>query len=459
MKPLAAVLGLASVANAHTLFTTLFINGKNQGDGTCVRMPHDGATANGPVEPVTSEDMACGRDGDKPVAFTCPAPRAATVTFEFRMYSTGEKPGAIADGHLGPCAVYVKKVEDMSKDKPAGPGWFKIWEDGLDAKTGKWCVDRLMEKNGLLSVDLPAGLPAGYYLLRPEILALHNAPAGDPQFYTGCAQVFVQEGPEEDLEMPSEKQVSIPGYVNPATPGLTFDIYNKPLPPYPMPGPEVYIPTSNAPAAELEQKQGVAPSDCLVTNANWCGKPLGAYGGQEGCWAAVEGCYSQSQTCWDSAPPSGDANCKVWQDYCKQTEAACTAKNFEGPPTFSGRENLAKVPGEIPKPWNKAFKGVDGGAGGETSRLTATTGAAGTSAAVEEKPATPTTTTTTLTAISSRPTSMSSKAAPAPTATWAVSQSPGGRCGAGPGPPEARAGGAKAARLGSVAGPRGRAGG
>lgn len=61
MKLLATVLGLASVASAHTLFTTLFINGKNQGDGTCVRMPRDGATANGPIEPVTSEDMACGK--------------------------------------------------------------------------------------------------------------------------------------------------------------------------------------------------------------------------------------------------------------------------------------------------------------------------------------------------------------------------------------------------------------
>lgn len=263
------------------------------------------------------------------------------------MYSTGEKPGAIADGHLGPCAVYVKKVEDMSKDKSAGSGWFKIWEDGLDTKTGKWCVDRLIEKNGLLSVDLPAGLPAGYYLVRPEILALHSAPIGDPQFYTGCAQIFVQEGPKEDLKIPSENLVSIPGYVDPATPGLTFNIYNKPLPPYPMPGPKVYTPTSNAPATTLEQERGVVPSDCLVKNANWCGKPLAAYAGQDGCWSAVEGCYSQSQACWDSAPPSGDANCKVWQDYCKQAEAGCTAKNFAGRPSLRDRRSWPRCRGRF----------------------------------------------------------------------------------------------------------------
>lgn len=55
------ILLLASVANAHTLFTTLFINGKNQGDGTCVRMPRDSSTANGPIYPITGNDMACGK--------------------------------------------------------------------------------------------------------------------------------------------------------------------------------------------------------------------------------------------------------------------------------------------------------------------------------------------------------------------------------------------------------------
>lgn len=65
MKFLVAALGLASVANAHTLFTTLFINGKNQGDGTCVRQPKNGdgkdiPSANAPIYPVTGDDMACG---------------------------------------------------------------------------------------------------------------------------------------------------------------------------------------------------------------------------------------------------------------------------------------------------------------------------------------------------------------------------------------------------------------
>jgi hypothetical protein len=60
MKFLATVLGLAFAVNAHTLFTTLFIDGENQGDGTCVRQPNDASKANSPIYPITGDVMACG---------------------------------------------------------------------------------------------------------------------------------------------------------------------------------------------------------------------------------------------------------------------------------------------------------------------------------------------------------------------------------------------------------------
>jgi hypothetical protein len=54
------MLGFAALANAHTTFTTLYVDRKSQGDGTCVRMPYDGETATFPIQSVISEDMACG---------------------------------------------------------------------------------------------------------------------------------------------------------------------------------------------------------------------------------------------------------------------------------------------------------------------------------------------------------------------------------------------------------------
>ncbi|PHH69130.1 hypothetical protein CDD82_7976 [Ophiocordyceps australis] len=352
MKLLATVTGLASAANAHTLFTTLFINGQNQGDGTCIRMPHDGETANGPIYPVDGPDMACGRDGAQPVAYTCPASQGSTLTFEFREWTDGSKPGVIAADHRGPCNVYVKKADAGWKDQPAGSGWFKIWEDGFDQASNTWCVDRLIQNNGLLSVDLPKTLPPGYYLVRPELLALHAAAEGDPQFYTGCAQIFVGEGPDAPLEIPENKSASIPGHVNLGMPSLQVNLYSdKPLPAYQIPGPEVWTPSSNGPVKKMQQESGVVPSDCLIKNANWCAKPLAKHSDEPACWASVADCWKQSQACWDTAPPSGSANCPVWQEYCTQAENACQSKQFDGPPQFDLKPRLVAVPGEIPKQW------------------------------------------------------------------------------------------------------------
>jgi hypothetical protein len=61
MKYLYATLGLASVAKAHTLFTTLWVNGESQGDGTCVRQPTDLSKSNSPIYPLDGEEMACGK--------------------------------------------------------------------------------------------------------------------------------------------------------------------------------------------------------------------------------------------------------------------------------------------------------------------------------------------------------------------------------------------------------------
>lgn len=88
--------------------------------------------------------------------------------------------------------MYLKKVDSAVNDPGHGDGWFKLFDDGYDAGSDKWCSDKLIDNNGYFSVVLPKGLQGGYYLARPELLALHNANKGDPQFYTSCAQIFLQ---------------------------------------------------------------------------------------------------------------------------------------------------------------------------------------------------------------------------------------------------------------------------
>ena len=46
---------------AHTVFTTLFVDGVDQGDGVSIRMNMDPANALDYVWPISSDDMACGQ--------------------------------------------------------------------------------------------------------------------------------------------------------------------------------------------------------------------------------------------------------------------------------------------------------------------------------------------------------------------------------------------------------------
>ncbi|TQN72182.1 putative endo-beta-1,4-glucanase D [Colletotrichum shisoi] len=350
MKLFTAALALASAANAHTLFSELYINGESQGDATCIRMPKEGDTATSPVAGLTNQDMACGKDGQIAAAYTCAAPGSAKLTFEFRQWPDKRQEGSIDPSHKGPCAVYIKKVDDIATSAAAGPGWFKIWDEGYDESTQQWCVDKLIDNKGLLTVELPSGLPAGYYLVRPEVLALHQAVSlKDPQYYVGCAQIYIQDGPSGSLEIPSEYAVSIPGYVDGSEPGNTFNLYDNPQFPYPVPGPKPYSPTGTSVSAKDVSFKGGVPGECLLKNANWCGKAVESYTTETGCWAGVDACYLQGNECFDSAPPTGAANCYVWNDkMCKGLEAQCRAKNFNGPPQIDMEEKTTAAPGPLP---------------------------------------------------------------------------------------------------------------
>ncbi|EEY14809.1 endoglucanase II [Verticillium alfalfae VaMs.102] len=221
---LALGVSAAPLATAHTLLSKIYIDEVSQGDGTCLRMPEDGSKTTSPVDSLESDDMACGANGDTPAAFVCPAPAGATLTFEFRTWPDASNPGAIDPSHVGPCSIYVKKVDDPLNDPASGAGWVKLWHEGYNEDTGKWCVDNLIANNGLLSFELPSGLAKGNYLVRSEILALHQAYSkGDPQYYVSCAQVHlckvIQSRCEDgDFEGPPEVELEevtnpAPGYI------------------------------------------------------------------------------------------------------------------------------------------------------------------------------------------------------------------------------------------------------
>jgi hypothetical protein len=267
--------------------------------------------------------------GTSGVSRVQPAKDGSLLTFEIRSWPNDPSKERLDRGHVGPCAVYLKKVADASTDKAAGDGWFKIFDHGYDASTDRWCTDEIIDNNGLLSVNLPKGLEGGDYLARPEILALHAAKDGDPQFYTGCAQIFV----ESSGNLVPESTVSIPGYVKYNEPSTDFDIYNKDASDYVIPGPKVAkLTPGGTQKASTTQSEGLKPEGCIMENANWCGKEVPSYSTEKGCWDSATDCWNQADVCYDESPATGNAGCKLWQEKCKDINAQCTAMNFNGPP-------------------------------------------------------------------------------------------------------------------------------
>jgi Auxiliary Activity family 9 (formerly GH61) len=72
----------------------------------------------------------------------------------------------------------------------------KLAESGYNS--GTWAVDTLIANAGKHSFTLPSALAPGNYLIRPEIIALHEAdaaynvnPARGAQFYMECVQLQV----------------------------------------------------------------------------------------------------------------------------------------------------------------------------------------------------------------------------------------------------------------------------
>lgn len=223
----------------------------------------------------------------------------------------------------------MKKVADPTEDNnAAGDGWFKIYESTFDEDAGMWCTEKLIENDGHLSVKIPEDILAGYYLVRSELLALQSAQdhPPDPQFYVGCAQVFVKA-----TGSVSPETVNIgEGTYDLSIPGLTFNIFETPMAlPYPMFGPPVYQSGSGESTSTVTggggggndsgnnrsnedtgntdgksdcscssnddvdgvqkrdpmvQTIGLKPEGCILVRDNWCGFEVPSYSDEDGCW-------------------------------------------------------------------------------------------------------------------------------------------------------------------------------
>lgn len=124
----------------------------------------------------------------------------------------------------------------MTKGSPV---WFKVAEDGLRSKD-VWGTTPLMTYPGVLAgvnYTVPKCLKSGYFLVRHEIIALHNGwKEGGAQFYPGCHQLKVEGGGDKVVK---DGLVSFPGAYKSTDPGILYDAY-KQSSSYTVPGPKVF---------------------------------------------------------------------------------------------------------------------------------------------------------------------------------------------------------------------------
>ena len=92
----------------------------------------------------------------------------------------------------------MSKVSDAST-ADGSTGWFKVFADtwanvgaGSTGSTDNWGTKDLNTCCGKMNVKIPSDIPAGDYLLRAEVIALHVASSvGGAQFYTSCCKCTV----------------------------------------------------------------------------------------------------------------------------------------------------------------------------------------------------------------------------------------------------------------------------
>jgi hypothetical protein len=148
----------------------------------------------------------------------------------------------------GPIIVWMYKCAGaFSSCDGSGAGWFKIDEAGFTGNPSKgiyldsenpsgWGIAKLVGGNKQFTSTIP-NLAPGNYLIRHELIALHQANA--PQFYPECAQITLT-GSGTGSPSASQK-VAIPGYCSDNDSNIKVPINNRNIAQeYKVPGPAVY---------------------------------------------------------------------------------------------------------------------------------------------------------------------------------------------------------------------------
>ncbi|KAJ3489704.1 hypothetical protein NLI96_g1922 [Meripilus lineatus] len=190
---------------------------------------------NGPITDVKSIDMQCNGNTAGGSPGTSPAPLVAKVAAGSDVKLTWT---TWPESHKGPALTYMARApSDITKWNPGTSAvWFKVAEAGKTS-AGWAATDVLYANNHVYTFKIPPKLKPGQYIIRHELIALHES-FGYPgsQFYPSCIQVEVTGS---GTALPTSGLVSFPGAYTQSSPGIVYNIYTN-TSAYPIPGPAVW---------------------------------------------------------------------------------------------------------------------------------------------------------------------------------------------------------------------------
>lgn len=251
-------------SHAHTILGYTTVDGKISKFGDYVR-PYIEDIINSPVRDPKDPHLRCRTNdmSDKNTQ-TRDIQAGSNITIDWHE-DESIKSRFIDMSHLGPCIAYMSKMSANGE----GDVWFKIQENGWDPKTKKWCVDVVNDAKGKWAITIPKELKAGKYLLRPEVIALHEADRyygqddkAGAQYYPNCVQLnVIGSGILEPKGYP------IPGIYHPKDKGIWFNRWDK-FTEYPIPGPPLYTKDLAADSSSNGDSANPTDSDTTLTNSS-----------------------------------------------------------------------------------------------------------------------------------------------------------------------------------------------
>ncbi|CAI6333793.1 unnamed protein product [Periconia digitata] len=247
LSALSILFGLTKTVAAHGWIDTWTIASQNYTGFNPTNAPWDAVqntiswpawnTDLGPVygDRVNHPDIICSINSTNSKLFADPITAGSSITLHWTKWP---------DSHRGPILAYIAACGngDCATVDKESLEWIKIAEEGQvslgpgGGTPGIWPDDELRKKNGYWNVKIPASIPAGEYVLRHELIALHSAYAiGGAQFYPQCVNIRVEGGGDAELVGVKGTELYTPDH-----PGVLYNIYNDEASPvYQIPGPKL----------------------------------------------------------------------------------------------------------------------------------------------------------------------------------------------------------------------------